>query len=297
MLLRMEKTLRYRVLDVFTERRREGNPLAVFLDGSGLDASVMQSIARELSLSETVFVFPPARADCAARLRIFTPRKEMDFAGHPTIGTAFALLDDGRVSPGAAEFLLEENVGPIHVGIEHGGRPLIWLTTPTISEGPAITSAAAAGLLSLPTSSLLAHSPQILDAGNPTLFVPLMDRHAVDGASLDSAEWSTFKTRHPGPMCVFAFTPTPEGAYSRMFAPDYGIAEDPATGSSTGPLAAFMMRHGLAPSADGSRFRSEQGTSMGRRSILHVRVQGDYGCDGIAVGGYVTPIVDGVMTL
>ena len=98
-------------------------------------------------------------------------------------------------------------------------------------------------------------------------------------------------------MCLLAFTPTPEGAYSRMFAPDYGIVEDPATGSSTGPLAAFMMRHGLAPFAAGSRFHSEQGTLMGRRSILHVRVRGDHGCDGIAVGGYVTPIIDGVMTL
>jgi len=293
----MEKTLRYRVVDVFTEHRREGNPLAVFPAGSGLDTPMMQSIARELSLSETVFVVPPARPDCAARLRIFTPRKEMEFAGHPTIGTAFVLLDDGGISPGATDFMLEENIGAVPISVERQGRPLIWLTTPPIREGALITLAVAARLLSLPTSSLLAYSPQILDAGNPTLFIPLIDRDAVDAAALDSAEWLAFKAHHPTPLCVFAFTPTSEGAYSRMFGPDYGVAEDPATGSSTGPLAAFMMRHALAPSTDGSRFHSEQGTAMGRRSVLHVRVRGDHGRDGIAVGGYVTPIIDGVMTL
>src|ERR1700681_1500302 len=114
----MEKTLRYRVVDVFTEHRREGNPLAVFPEVPGLDTSVMQSIARELSLSETVFVLPPGRADCAARLRIFTPRKEMDFAGHPTIGTAFVLLDEGGISPGATDFMLEENIGPVPISVE-----------------------------------------------------------------------------------------------------------------------------------------------------------------------------------
>jgi trans-2,3-dihydro-3-hydroxyanthranilate isomerase len=293
----MENALRYRVVDVFTEHRREGNSLAVFLEGSGLESPVMQSIARELSLSETVFVLPSSRPDCAARLRIFTPRKEMDFAGHPTIGTAFVLLDDGRIPPGATDFLLEENVGPVPISVERRGRPLIWLTTPPIREGALIAPAVAARLLSLPTSSLLAYDPQILDAGNPTLFIPLIDRDAVDAALLDSAEWSRFKAHHPTPLCVFAFTPASEGAYSRMFAPDLGIAEDPATGSSTGPLAAFMMRHALAPSTDGSRFHSEQGTAMGRRSILQVRVRGDHGRDGIAVGGYVTPIIDGVMTL
>jgi trans-2,3-dihydro-3-hydroxyanthranilate isomerase len=121
-------------------------------------------------------------------------------------------------------------------------------------------------------------------------------RIAVDRASLDSAAWTSFKIRHAAPMCLFAFAPTAEGAYSRMFAPDYGIAEDPATGSSTGPLASFMAQHGLAPSVSGGRFQSEQGTQMGRRSILHVQITGDGDSRVITVGGYVTPVIDGVIT-
>jgi trans-2,3-dihydro-3-hydroxyanthranilate isomerase len=97
--------------------------------------------------------------------------------------------------------------------------------------------------------------------------------------------------------CVFVFTPTGEGAYSRMFAPEYGIVEDPATGSSTGPLASFMMRQGLVSGASGSRFISEQGRKMGRRSILDVHVMGQNGADGIEVGGYVTPVAEAIMKL
>jgi trans-2,3-dihydro-3-hydroxyanthranilate isomerase len=174
---------------------------------------------------------------------------------------------------------------------------LIWLTTPPIRQGPHIERTAAARLLSLPIEQLLEAPPQILDAGNPTLFVALRDCDAVDRASLDSAAWTSFKVLHAAPMCVFAFAPTRDGAYSRMFAPDYGIAEDPATGSSTGPLAWFMLRHGLAPSASSRRFQSEQGTQMGRRSILHVKVNGNDVSDGIAVGGHVIPVIDGVLTL
>jgi trans-2,3-dihydro-3-hydroxyanthranilate isomerase len=96
---------------------------------------------------------------------------------------------------------------------------------------------------------------------------------------------------NPHPNGVFVFAPTPQGAYSRMFAPEHGIAEDPATGSATGPLAAYMIRHNLISPADGTRFISEQGTKMRRRSILHVQIRGQGGAAGIEVGGYVTPLV------
>ena len=98
-------------------------------------------------------------------------------------------------------------------------------------------------------------------------------------------------------FALFVFAPTPYGAYSRMFAPEYGISEDPATGSSTGPLAAFMIRHGLVGGVAGTRFFSEQGTKMGRRSILHVHILGDRGQDGIDVGGNVVPVAEAIMKL
>jgi len=129
------------------------------------------------------------------------------------------------------------------------------------------------------------------------VIVAAKDKAAVDRAWLDLAGQKTLKGGESEPFCVFLFTPTPEGAYSRMFAPEYGIAEDPATGSSTGPLAAYMIKHKLAPGKAGTRFVSEQGTKMGRQSFLHVEIQGEQGADGIYVGGHVTPVAEGVMTL
>lgn len=291
------KSYRYRVVDVFTSRALQGNPLAVFSDSTGLDLETMQKIALELNLSETVFLVPATDSDCVARLRIFTPGREVDFAGHPTIGTAYVLLDEEKVPKGTQEFVVQENVGPISIRVEAGPSPRIWLTTPTVREEGVVDRPTAASLLGLKSEQLLT-PPQILDAGNPTLFIPVSDRETVDRTSFDTAAWSRFKTaEHAAPLCVFAFAPTPEGAYSRMFAPDYGIREDPATGSSTGPLAYYMMNHGLAPSKDGANFYSEQGTKMGRRSILHLLIHGESGVDGIEVGGHVTPIIEGTIKL
>lgn len=126
------KSYRYRVVDVFTENALEGNPLAVFPDASGLDDNHMQKIAKELNLSETTFVFPARRRGCAALVRVFTPSREMKFAGHPTIGTSFVLLDEGKVREKTEQFVLEERIGPVPIRIEKGKRLLIWLRTPAI---------------------------------------------------------------------------------------------------------------------------------------------------------------------
>lgn len=151
--------------------------------------------------------------------------------------------------------------------------------------------------LGLDTDDMLDTPPQLLDAGNPTIFVALKDKDAVDRAWLDAHRSTVLQGNHSEAACVFVFTPTSFGAYSRMFAPEYGIVEDPATGSSTGPLAAYMMRHHLISAAEGTRFYSEQGTKIGRRSILHVQILGECGCNGIEVGGGVVPVVEAVMTL
>jgi trans-2,3-dihydro-3-hydroxyanthranilate isomerase len=288
-----KKSYRYQVVDVFTQSPLEGNPLAVFPDAAELEAPTMQRIARELSLSETVFIVPSRRPDCVARLRIFTPRREMDFAGHPTIGSAHVLMQLGKVRAETDCFSVEENVGAIPIVVDRNGLSLLWLRTPPVSDGPTIDKSEAAALIGLAPDALVDAAPQILSAGNPTLFIPLKSSAAVDEASLDSAKWAAIRRRyHPDPMCAFVFAPTSKGAYSRMFAPDYAIPEDPATGSSTGPLAFYMMRHGMTPATAGSRFVSEQGVQMGRRSILHARVHGENGKDGIDVGGFVTKVID-----
>jgi trans-2,3-dihydro-3-hydroxyanthranilate isomerase len=290
-----DQEYRYRVVDVFTEHPLEGNALAVFPDSAALDTTTMQRIARELNLAETAFVLPPTRSDCAARVRIFTPAKEMLFAGHPTIGTAFVLLDEGLVPGEAGDFLLEENIGPVPVRVETAARPMLWLRTPSIEAGRCYDPALCARVLGLTIQDLLEIPPQRLSAGNPTIFVALRDRLAVDRAWLDLTGMRQLRGSDAEQACVFVFTPTAQGAYSRMFAPEYGIAEDPATGSSTGPLVAFMMRHELISNAAGTRLISEQGTKMGRRSMLHVHVRGERGADGIEVGGHVTPLVTATM--
>lgn len=289
-------TYRYRVVDVFTEHPLEGNALAVFPNASGLDDATMQKIAKELNLSETTFVFPATRPDCAINIRIFTPAAEMIFAGHPTIGTCFVLLDEGTVPKTSERFSVEEKVGPVAIRVEPGERLMIWLKTPPINFERTYDRRLCAEVLGLEISDLLEIEPQLLNAGNPTLLIGLKDKETVDRAWLDSRGQALLGQGPSGPMCIFVFAPTPDGAYSRMFAPEHGVVEDPATGSSTGPLAAYMLKHGLASGADGVRLISEQGVKMGRRSILHVSILGDQGVDGIEVGGYVTPIVEATMT-
>jgi trans-2,3-dihydro-3-hydroxyanthranilate isomerase len=289
------RAYRYRVVDVFTTQAFEGNALAVFPDSSGIDDATMQRIARELNLSETTFVAPATRADCVAQVRIFTPAREMVFAGHPTVGTSFVLLEEGMIAKNSERFLLEEKIGAVPIRVEAGERALIWLSTPPIRYGKTYERVMCAQVLGLGVKELLEITPQYVSAGNPTIFIGVRDKAAVDRSWLDLAGLRTLKGGDVEPICAFVFAPTAEGAYSRMFAPEYGIAEDPATGSSTGPLTSYMMKHRLVSSAAGTRLVSEQGTKMGRRSILHVQIHGEQGADGIDVGGYVTAVSEATM--
>src|SRR6266700_322068 len=134
------RSYRFVQVDVFTDRVFGGNPLAVFLDGRGLDDAVMQQIAREMNLSESVFLFPPSSPDCVAALRIFTPARELPFAGHPTVGTAWVLAAHGMAPPDAARFVLEEKIGPVPVELEGSlSRPaFVWMEHGPATFGPAL---------------------------------------------------------------------------------------------------------------------------------------------------------------
>src|SRR5580704_5555959 len=198
------KSYRYKVVDVFTTEALKGNALAVFPDAADLDPTTMQKIARELNLTETAFVLPATRKDCAASLRIFTPAKEMIFAGHPTVGSAFVLLEEGIVPKNSSAFVVEEKIGLVPIRIDSGARPMIWLRTPPIREGRCYDSALCAAALGL--------EPQDLNAGNPTVIVAAKDKVAVDRAWLDLAGVKALKGGESAPCCVFLFTPTPEGA-------------------------------------------------------------------------------------
>ena len=287
-------------VDVFTDRVFGGNPLAVFLDGRGLDGGRMQAIAREMNLSETTFVLPPTRPDCVARVRIFTPGREVPFAGHPTVGTAWVLATRGRLG-GAAGATLEEGIGPVPVELE--GDPaqpaFVWMRHRDAEFGPPLSDrAGVAAALGLDEAMLRAGAPiRVGSTGSPFLYVPLRDRQAVDRAALDvSALRRAAGDDVPG---VFVFAPEKTGAYSRMFAPHTSrVPEDPATGSASGPLGAYLVVHGLVRETGALRLVSEQGTQMGRQSFVHIRLRAEDGrATDIGVGGSVVPVLDGRLAL
>jgi trans-2,3-dihydro-3-hydroxyanthranilate isomerase len=263
---------RYLLYDVFTDRPFEGNPLAVFPD-SALDDATMQAIARELNLAESVFL---ARGQdrIAANVRIFTPLREMPFAGHPTIGTSIALVEDLKwVAADTYQFVLRERIGDVPISIDTGPPRVAWLTTPPVTFGAKVERAVAASLLGLDLAAVRPDlQPRVAGAGASFLYIALADTAAVDRAVLD--EGSMRVSAIAGAIVgVYAFAQTAEGAYARMFAPMSGIAEDPATGSATGTLYAYLARYLKLP--DGNEFVNRQGVAMGRPSTLRVRLAWD----------------------
>lgn len=282
----------FKIVDVFTDRPMLGNPLAVFPDARGLGDEVMQKIARELNLSETTFVFPATRKDCTCKIRIFTPARELPFAGHPTIGTCSVLVRKDLLENLTDVFAVEENVGPVEIRVERGAKQKIWLKTPQIKPGKSFDAEKCAQALGIPPEQLLGIPPQILSAGNPTLFIALANPQVVDSVRFDSAGAALIKGEYNTPICFFVFALTEEGVYSRMFAPDYGIVEDPATGSASGPLAQYLIQHGLLKKTKDFGFIQEQGTKMGRRSIIHVRNSGSDDEPIFEVGGEVAEFAD-----
>ena len=286
----------YLLLDAFTTERFAGNPLAIFPDGSDIGDATMQRIARELNLSETVFL--TRGDDPAADLRIFTPAREVLFAGHPTVGTAIALVDVLCWLPkDATAFVLRERIGDVPIRIERDGdATTAWLQTPAISFATPLERAATARAIGVEPGALHdAFQPRVLTAGNPFLFVALRDRPSVDRIALDEATLRTI-IDFDAVNGVFVFTPVEGGAYSRMLAPMSGIAEDPATGSATGPLGAYLADAGTIPLRDGAAFVSEQGVAMGRRSVirgrLHVR---DGALASVEIGGNAVLVGEGTM--
>jgi trans-2,3-dihydro-3-hydroxyanthranilate isomerase len=301
--MRPHRTYRFVQVDVFTNHIFGGNPLAVFPAATGLTDAEMQAIAKEMNLSETTFILPPARTDCVARVRIFTPARELPFAGHPTLGTAFVLATQSMLA-GAQQIALEEGVGPVPVRLE--GDPsapsFIWMRHAGAAFGPELGNRLAfARALGLMEADLLKGTPiQVGSTGLPFLYIPLRDRAAVDQAVLHVPTLlDTFDDPTAGGVFIFALDPTAGRVYARMFAPHtIGVDEDPATGSASGPLGAYLVQHGLVAGNDEIHIISEQGTKMGRQSFIHIRLRQRGGqTHEIEVGGSVVSVLEGVLRL
>ena len=299
---------RFLTADVFTDRIFGGNPLAVFPDARGIADDRMQRVARELNLSETVFVLPPEDPAHTRCLRIFTPASEVPFAGHPTVGTAFVLASIGEIplEGDRTNIVFEEGVGPVPVTIRsEGGRPafsqLSVAQLPERGPKPPATAELAA-MLSLDADDLLQgeERAETWSCGVPFLYLPLRSREAVARARVDLPHLE----RHLGGFwadMVFVFCREDAGGeadiHARMFAPTMGIPEDPATGAAAAAFAGYLgARH---ETREGTcRWRIEQGVEMGRPSLIEVeadKVDGTIAA--VRVGGGSVLVSEGEMEI
>jgi trans-2,3-dihydro-3-hydroxyanthranilate isomerase len=284
---------RYLHLDVFTDRRFEGNQLAVFPQPGGLTAAQMQRIANEMNFSETTFILPK-EGPGDVRMRIFTPKEELPMAGHPTIGSTFALALEGVIAPPREEFVFELGVGPTPVSLEWAGTTLsfAWMTKrlPIFAETVQDRGALAAAL-GLSSQALFDGLPvQSVSCGVPFLFVPVATRAAVDAVAIDGKALARcFANAGIAELPVFTFTRdgcVQETVYSRMLAPAFGIAEDAATGGASGPLGSYLLHYGLVPADTARDMVSLQGAAMGRPSRIHISIDSrDGAITRVRIGG------------
>jgi len=293
--------LRYTTLDVFTDRRFGGNPLAVFCDQPELPDALMQKIAQEFNLSETVFIGPPRDARALRRLKIFTPVTELPFAGHPTIGAVQTLVDSGIAT--SDRFALELGVGlvPITVTRREQGPPFLQLTSARLPEArdTSATRAQLAQLLNLAEQDIV-NDAQQYSCGVPYLFVPVRDRAVLARARPDISAWERVLQGAWAQMAfVFCREPELPGSHirARMFAPTLGVFEDPATGSAAAALAGYLADRERATSGT-LRWVVEQGFEMGRPSLIHVDAEKTNGkVSVVRVGGTAVKVSEGTFLI
>lgn len=291
--------------DVFTDQTFGGNPLAVFPQAQGLSSLQMQKIAGEINYSETVFVLPPETGEGTRRLRIFTPKAELPFAGHPTVGTAYILAYIGDIALDKPEItiIFEEGVGPVPVKIlSESGQPTY--TELTAAQLPEFGTTAPdikdlAEMLSLDPEDFLTgdYAPQAVSCGLPFLFIPLNSQESLARAKLQRDRWQSLLA-NSWADCVYLFTLGSQSTTvrSRMFAPSLGIEEDPATGSAAAALGGYL---GIRDQRDGLlQWQIEQGIEMGRPSLLTVQTFKKEGLiQKICVGGSSVMVIQGVMKI
>jgi trans-2,3-dihydro-3-hydroxyanthranilate isomerase len=296
---------RYIHLDVFTDHRMQGNQLLVYTQPSGLDADTMLTMTRESNYSENTFVFPAEQTGTDYRVRIFTRTAETPFAGHPTIGTAFALAHSGALKPGTARTTFQLGVGPTPLDLEWkaGKLAFAWMTQqkPTFGKTIADTAGLAAAI-GVDANAIDLHAPaQEVYSGSTFIIVPLLTRKAVDAAVLDRMKidgvLSAAGLQRRG-LYIFTMEAGTDDvtAYSRLLSA--GGIEDPATGSAAGPAGSFMAQHRFVPPERAGSIVFLQGVLVRRPSRLHVRVEMVGGeARSVKVGGAAAVVGEGTMTV
>lgn len=284
---------RFVTVDVFTTQRFGGNPLAVFPDARGLSDADMQSLTREFNLSETTFVLPPENALNTARVRIFTPARELPFAGHPNVGTGWVLAQEGRAQGGRLRF--EELAGLVEIAVGDG---VVTVAAPQpLSLGetldpPNVAACAGIALADVVTT----HAPVSASTGNPFFFAEVTPE-ALTRAAPDLAAFRRAIATRPGldgRLSLYLFAHDGGKLRTRMFGPLLGVAEDPATGSAAVTLGALLLSRGAEARA---RYDMVQGVEMGRPSMLVVEAWRDGEAIRASVGGSCVPMLRGEVEL
>ncbi len=285
------QSLEFYLVDVFAEKPLAGNQLAVFLDSGGLSSRTMQAIAREMHFSETAFVLSDQSRDTGYDVRIFTPEEEVPFAGHPTLGTAF-VIQQAIIRERIPKIILNLKVGPIPVDfLYRQGRPdILWMEQNPPKFGKTFEPAAIARALGLSRTDLDPRFPvQEVSTGLPFVIAALKTLKAIKKIEVDRTEFLKVLKKARA-RCILVFCPQTYSKQNdlnvRMFAPLYGIPEDPATGSANGCLAGYLVEHRYfgKPWID---IRIEQGYEIERPSILYLRARQEAGHIRVRVGGKV----------
>jgi len=304
------RTLKFYQADVFTGVPFGGNPVAVFPNAQGLNDFELQQIAREMNLSETVFVLPPTNEAAVVRLRIFTPTQEIPFAGHPVLGTFYVLAQLGLigVTEGVTRVMQECNIGlfPVEIHAEDGEVTRVVMTQPkplilgSVDETEDLYHIAKA--LGLPKYQIVDTKAPIMvvSTGLPVVIVPVRTLTAVRSIEPDGAAIVDMCDRF-GTNGIMVFTTmTVEDTatvHARMFAPAIGILEDPATGSASGAMGAYLVHNGLVEVGPLTEVIVEQGYEIGRPSRILVQVESDDDAiQTVKVGGQVVMVVEGTLS-
>jgi trans-2,3-dihydro-3-hydroxyanthranilate isomerase len=304
------RVLTFYQADVFTNLPFGGNPVAVIPDAQGLTDQELQQIAREMNLSETVFVFPPTEEIATAKIRIFTPTQEIPFAGHPVIGAFYVLGKVNRLPlhEPVTRLVHECNIGlfPVELHVRKGQIHRVVMSQPKpefIGSIDAIEDlydiAKALGLSkSFITGAKL--PIQVVSTGLPVIIVPVRSLTAVKSIVPDSAVINELCERHGANGIMVFTTITVEElstVHTRMFASPIGVTEDPATGSASGALGAYLVRHGVVEVRPITEIIAEQGYEMDRPSLIHIEVESDDDAiQTVKVGGQVVMIIEGQLS-
>ena len=295
----MTHVLAYELWDVFTTEPFYGNPLAVIPDASGLSDAHMQRIAGEFNLSETSFVLPLESTGVSTRARYFTPTRELPMAGHPSVGTVFALDKLGRFA-GQVEVTLSLNVGPVQMTLERDGDAVkrVWMNQGVPELLETFDKAQVASALGLGEEELEPHLPvQLGSAGNPFLLVPVVSLDVLSRAQVSLPKLSQLLPDNRPVVFIFTRDAPESDVRARMLGAALGIYEDPATGSAHGPLGAYLAAHTDILQGDSAEFVSHQGVEMGRKSELFVRLARTASGVQVSVGGAAVKVGEGQLFL